>query len=93
MKWFVSVASLALAITVPAAMAQSAKPDTSVPSAQNSGAGIPGKPGSKSGPSANSGTVGSSAATKQENPTIRQQDPANIKGAPGNKSGPPAKPQ
>lgn len=92
MKWFVSVASLALAIAVPAAMAQSTKPDAA-PSAHNSGAGIPGKPGSKSGPSVNSGTVGSSAATKPENPTIQQQDPANIKGAPGNKNGPPAKPQ
>lgn len=92
MKWFVSAASLALVIAIPAAMAQSAKPETA-PSAQNSGAGIPGKPGSKSGPSVKSGTVGSSATTNQENPTVRQQDPTGIQGKPGNKSGPPAKPQ
>jgi len=93
MKWFASVASLALVLAGPAALAQSAKPDSSAPSAQNSGAGIPGKPGGKSGASVTPGTVGSSAATKQEDPTVRQQDPANIKGAPGNKNGPPAKPQ
>jgi hypothetical protein len=66
---------------------------SSAPSAQNCGAGIPGKAGGKSGPAVNPGTVGSSAATKQEDPTIRQQDPSNIKRAPGNKNGPPAKPQ
>ena len=98
MKWFAGVASVALVLAVPAgltpSLAQSAKPDaSSAPSAQNSGAGIPGKAGGKSGPAVNPGTVGSSAATKQENPTIRQQDPSNIKGAPGNKNGPPAKPQ
>jgi hypothetical protein len=94
MKWFVSVISLAFAVSVPAALAQSAKPDVSTaPSAQNSGAGIPGKPGGKSGPAANSGTVGSGAAPQQENPTVRQQDPSNVQGLPGNKSGPPAKRQ
>jgi Cu/Ag efflux protein CusF len=55
------------------------------PSAQNSGAGIAGKPGSKSGPVAKPGTIG------QGNPTVQQQDSAKIPGLPGNKSGPPEK--
>jgi hypothetical protein len=55
-------------------------------SAQNSGAGISGAPGGKSGPPPGQGTVGSAG-----DPTVQQQDPANIKGLPGNKSGPPAK--
>ncbi|VIO69577.1 hypothetical protein CI1B_27840 [Bradyrhizobium ivorense] len=55
------------------------------PSAQNSGTGISGAPGSKSGPA--KGTVGSNS----QNMHVRQQDPSNIKGLPGNKSGPPAK--
>jgi hypothetical protein len=52
-------------------------------SAQNSGAGISGAPGSKSGPDARQGTVGSNST--------QQQDPANVKGLPGGKSGQPAK--
>ena len=63
----------------------------SAPSAQNSGAGIPGVPGNESGPAVKPGTVGSSSTMNQENPTVRQQDPSNIQGLPGNKSGPPAK--
>lgn len=57
---------------------------TTVPSAQNSGTGIAGAPGSTSGPSPKGGTVGQSTTTQQ-------QDSSNIKGLPGNKSGPPAK--
>jgi len=56
------------------------------PSAQNSGTGISGAPGSKSGPLRGQGTVGSAGDT-----TVQQQDPSGIKGLPGNKSGPPAK--
>ena len=89
MRWFASVVALGLALSTPAALAQSTKPD--VPSGQNSGAGIPGKAGSKSGPAVKSGTVGSGSAEKQENPTVRQQDPSKIQGMKGNKSGPPAK--
>nr|WP_035710359.1 hypothetical protein [Bradyrhizobium sp. CCBAU 43298] len=59
----------------------------SSPSAQNSGAGIPGEPGSKSGPPAKKGIVGSAS----HNLSVQEQDPAHIKGLPGNKSGPPAK--
>jgi hypothetical protein len=58
-------------------------------SAQNSGAGIAGHSGNKSGAAVKSGpgTVGSTAPN-QQNPTVQQQDPSNIKGLPGNKSGP-----
>jgi len=92
MKWFAATVSLALAIAVPAVFAQSTKSDA-LPSANSSGAGIPGKPGGKSGASVKSGTVGSGAVTTQENPTVRQQDSSNVQGMPGNKSGPPAKPR
>ncbi|WP_376707306.1 MULTISPECIES: hypothetical protein [Bradyrhizobium] len=57
------------------------------PSAQNSGAGIAGAPGNKSGPPAQKGTVGSASP----NLSVQEQDPSNVKGMPGNKSGPPAK--
>lgn len=85
-----STVVVALAISAMPALAQTTKPDVSdAPSAQNSGAGVPGLPGNKSGPAVKSGTVGS--GTEQHNPTVKQQDPSNIKGLPGNKSGPPAK--
>jgi hypothetical protein len=84
---------LALALSAPAALAQTKKPDVSgAPSAQNSGAGIAGQPGNKNGPAPKPGdTVGSSSSSNQSNPTVQQQDTSNIKGLPGNKSGPPAK--
>ena len=49
MKMMVSVGAVMLAMSVVAASAQN-KPDVSVPSSQNSGAGIQGAPGNKSGP-------------------------------------------
>ena len=93
MKLIISAVALALAVVPSSVLAQTTKPDVSTaPSAQNSGAGIPGQPGNKSGPAVKPGeTVGSSSTTNQENPTVRSQDPSNIKGLPGNKSGPPAK--
>jgi hypothetical protein len=93
MKLIISAVALALAVLPSSVLAQTTKPDVSTaPSAQNSGAGIPGQPGNKSGPAVKPGeTVGSSSTTNQENPTVRSQDPSNIKGLPGNKSGPPAK--
>ena len=93
MRSIVSALVLALALGVPAALAQTTKPDVSnAPSAQNSGAGIAGQPGNKNGPAAKPGeTVGSSSTLNQQNPTVQQQDTSNIKGLPGNKSGPPAK--
>ena len=95
MKRIVIVAALAVAgfpLAALSALSQTAQPDVSTaPSAQNSGAGIPGMPGNKSGPAVKPGTVGSNSTLNQENPTVRQQDPSNIKGLPGNKSGPPAR--
>lgn len=60
---------------------------TTSPSAQNSGTGISGAPGSKNGPARGQSTVGSNS----QNLHVREQDPSNIKGLPGNKNGPPAK--
>lgn len=94
MNWVITAITLALMVLSPAASAQTNKPDvSSAPSAQNSGAGIPGQPGNKSGPAVKPGeTVGSSSTTTdQHNPTVQSQDPSNVKGLPGNKSGPPAK--
>lgn len=96
MKCIASV--LALTTSALPALAQSSNnpgansPKVTVPSGQNSGAGIHGYSGNKNGPSAKSGTVGS-ATGNQNNSAAREQDPAKIKGLPGNKSGPPAKPQ
>ncbi|MBR0841180.1 hypothetical protein JQ607_13365 [Bradyrhizobium liaoningense] len=92
MKFTGAVILVALALPA-AAWAQTDKPDvSSAPSAKNSGAGIAGQPGSKSGPAAKPGeTVGSSSTSPSGNTAVQSQDPANVQGAPGNKSGPPAK--
>jgi hypothetical protein len=68
------------------------KGQVTVPSAQNSGAGIPGQPGAESGPTANpsGGTTGSGESRHNED--VREQDSAKIPGLPGNKSGPAVKP-
>ena len=93
MRSVMSTLAVALTLSAPVALAQTAKPDVSgAPSARNSGAGIVGQPGNKNGPAAKSGdTVGSSSNANQQNPTLQQQDTSNIKGQPGNKSGPAAK--
>ena len=92
MKKTVMSVFVCLLTTSGLAFAQTNNANPSTPSAQNSGAGIPGYAGNKNGPAANKeGTVGSSAATGQDS-RVRQQDPAGIKGLPGNKSGPSAKP-
>ncbi len=90
MMRIMSTAAVVLALSAMPALAQTTKPDVSqAPSAKNSGAGIPGMPGNKSGPAVKSDTVGSGG--EQHNPTVKQQDPSKIQGMPGNKSGPPAK--
>jgi hypothetical protein len=85
-----AIASTMLAVPAfaQADKSQPAKPDVSVPSGQNSGAGVQGYPGNKNGPAAKEGTVGSSSGN---NPTVKDQDASNIKGLPGNKSGPAVK--
>jgi hypothetical protein len=92
MRWISSSLAFVLALSAPAVFAQTTKPDVSAaPSAQNSGAGIAGQPGGKSGPAApRRDTVGSGVSTNPQNPTVQQQDTSKIKGMPGNKSGPPA---
>ncbi|MGC2085288.1 MAG: hypothetical protein WA702_18245 [Bradyrhizobium sp.] len=90
MKAIMSVVAAGLLMSATAASAQSVQPNAA-PSAQNSGAGIQGAPGNKNGPATNSGTVGSSATTGGQNPSVSAQDPSNVKGLPGNKSGPAAK--
>lgn len=56
--------------------------------AQNSGAGTPGLPGSKSGPTqTQSGTTSPGTTT-----TTTPQDASGIQGKPGNKSGPSVRP-
>ena len=52
----------------------------------NSGAGVAGKPGSKSGPATTKSGPGSS------NQSGTNPDQSNVKGMPGNKSGPAVKP-
>jgi hypothetical protein len=91
-KIVLSAVTCLVAATAWPVFAQTSNPNVSTPSAQNSGAGISGYSGGKSGPSAKGGTVGS-GATNQQDPAVRQQDPAKIQGLPGNKSGPPARPQ
>jgi len=93
MKWIVQFTALALVTAGSAALAQTTKPDVSgAPSAQNSGAGIPGLPGNKSGPAVRPGDAGGSAASaNQQNTTVQQQDTSKIQGMPGNKNGPPAR--
>jgi hypothetical protein len=80
MKKISALAAVLLTATViggPAALAQTT-------TAPNSGAGVPGSPGNKSGPAVKPG---------ERNPTVSGQDQSKVPGLPGNKSGPaPQKP-
>jgi hypothetical protein len=92
MRAILSLVAAGLLVSATAASAQNVQPNSTPPSAHNSGAGIQGAPGNKNGPPAKSGTVGSSSSTMdRQNPNVSAQDPANVKGLPGNKSGPAAK--
>ena len=75
---------LPFVLTTPA-LAQNAQQQ---PTSPNSGPGIAGQPGSKSGPAAKSpsATTGSGAGES------RNQDAAKVPGLPGSKSGPAVKP-
>jgi hypothetical protein len=77
---------LPLVLTAPA-LAQNAQQQQ--PTSPNSGAGITGQPGSKSGPAVKSpsATTGSGVAGEGRN-----QDAAKVPGLPGSKSGPAVKP-
>jgi len=76
MRTMISLIVAVTLIGVPAAIAQT----TGTP---NSGAGVQGMPGNKSGPAVNGKN-----SRDQSNPTT--QDTSKIPGMPGNKSGPPA---
>jgi len=82
----------AIAIVTLPASAQTTTPpaggQVTVPSGQNSGAGIPGKPGSKSGPAAKPSPETTGSDMSDHNRAVREQDPSKIPGQPGNKSGP-----
>lgn len=90
-------AVVAFVAMVPPAMSQTGAPSgagqVTVPSGQNSGAGIPGQPDNKNGPPAQGpSTTGAGAASQAPGEAVREQDPAKIPGLPGNKSGPAVKP-
>src|SRR5437763_2330855 len=70
-------------VTTATLTASAQTPQVTVPSGQNSGAGIPGTPGTQSGAVPNSGTGGSNAT----NEAVREQDPGKIRGLPGTESG------
>lgn len=93
MRWIVSGFALALTLSAPVAFAQTKTPNVSgAPSAQNSGAGIKGLPGNKSGPAVKpeaKGTVG--ASSDLQNKKVEEQDSSGIKGMRGDKNGQPAR--
>jgi hypothetical protein len=76
------------------AFAQNAMPNQQQPAGPNSGAGIAGQPGSKSGPAVKSpnSTTGSGAnSDNRPNERLGNQDAAKVPGLPGGKSGPAVK--
>lgn len=84
MKGLIAVALL-LAASLPA-YAQSNTSPNLTPTTPNSGAGVQGMPGSKSGP-----TVRSDQSTAPSQTGTAGQDAAKVPGMPGGKSGPAAK--
>jgi hypothetical protein len=92
----IGAAAAVLALTALTATAQTTAPSgqgqVTTPSGQNSGAGVPGLPGNKSGPAVRrpSDTTGTNPTGSNQAP--QPQDTSGIQGKPGNKSGPPARP-
>jgi hypothetical protein len=80
---------LPLVVTTPA-LSQNAQSTQPQPTSPNSGAGIPGQPGNKSGPAVKppSATTGSGVDAG----VGRNQDAAKVPGLPGSKSGPAVRP-
>ena len=80
---------LPLVVTTPA-LSQNAQSTQQQPTSPNSGAGIPGQPGSKSGPAVKppSATTGWGVDSGQGG----NQDATKVPGLPGSKSGPAVKP-
>ena len=79
---------LPLVLTTPA-LAQNAQSIQQQPTSPNSGAGVPGQPGGKSGPAVkpSTATTGSGA----ESGGGRNQEATKVPGLPGSKSGPAVK--
>jgi hypothetical protein len=75
----------ALAMTAAPALA-----NVTVPSAQNSGVGIPSFAGTEAGPAVQPGTVGLAAGPY--NLSVREQDASHIPGLPGAEAGASVKP-
>jgi len=92
MKTIVSAIVVALTMTTLPALARTSNTNVPIPSAQNSGVGIPGFAGSEDGPAVQSGIVGSGATAGRYNLSIREQDAADIPGLPGTEDGPSVKP-
>jgi hypothetical protein len=88
--------AIALAIVaLPASAQTTGRPESAqvtAPSGQNSGAGIPGKPASKSGPAVKSSSETTGSDMSDHNRAVRQQDSSKIPGQPGNKNGPTVRP-
>ena len=89
-------AALILAASATSGMAQTATPSGAEQmTGPNSGAGVPGQPGNKSGPAVKSpsGTTGAGAGSSQAptNDVSHPQDASKVPGLPGNKSGPAVK--
>jgi hypothetical protein len=63
-----------------------------IPSAQNSGAGIPGLAGDEDGSAVKPGTVINATSAIKYDPTVLEQDASLIPGLPGTESGPAVKP-
>jgi hypothetical protein len=92
MRMVLGALAACVVIALPAlAQSPNGAGQTSVPSAQNSGAGIPGQPGNKSGPAARPSGDLAAQGTENNNAAIREQDAAGIPGKPGGKSGPTVK--
>jgi hypothetical protein len=93
-KFVTTVVALALATSFAAAQTTSGPSGTTPQSAPNSGAGIPGQPGNKSGPAVKSPstTTGSGMNSGVQTNDGRTLDTSKIPGQPGNKSGPATRP-
>jgi hypothetical protein len=79
---------LPLVLTTPA-LAQNAQSIQQQPTSPNSGAGIAGQPGGKSGPAVKPSTATTGSGV--ESGGGRNQDAAKVPGLPGSKSGPAVK--
>ena len=84
-----SVIAFALTMTALPALARTTNPKLSIPSAQNSGAGIPGLSGTEDGRAVQPGP---GATARRYSFAIRDQDAAGIRGLPGAEAGSAVKP-